>query len=182
MDIKMISKRDKTITVILMVVIGTCMHFVHELIPSGGISAIVGCIFPVNETSWEHMKMIWYPFLVAGIIYSCKTRCSGYFAAFVICAFAAMMMQLGAFAMYQSLTGTTVLVLDIIIYGSSMVCCILLAFELAQKAWTCKYLFLWVAAALIITSGIVFLTFHPGSGYVFMDNSDFHSHIIENTQ
>ena len=43
--------------------------FVIEALPSGGISAFLGNIFPINETSWEHMKMMWYPLLAAGIIW-----------------------------------------------------------------------------------------------------------------
>ena len=97
----------------------------------------------------------------------------------VLCAFAAMMMQIGAFSTYQSFTETSVLALDIIIYTSSMICCILLAFELGQREWTRRHLPLWVAVSIVITCGIIFLTYHPGSGYVFMDNSDFHHHSSE---
>jgi len=161
---------------IVVIVEGTCMHFVHEILPSGVISAIAGCIFPVNETAWEHMKMIWYPFLAAGIFHGRRTGCSGYFSSFVLCAAAGMMIQLGAFAFYQSLTQTGILIVDIIIYVSSMIACMLLAFELGQKKWASKYLFLFVIAAVLITAGIVYLTFFPGNGYVFMDNHDFQPH------
>ena len=159
-----------------MVVLGTCMHFVLEPIPPGPFALFLGNIFPVNETSWEHMKMIWYPFLAAGIILSVRSKNSGYFAAFVTCAVMAMLMQLGAFSIYQSFTGTSVLIPDIIIYLGTMVCCILLAFELAQKKWAQQALPFWVCAALLITAGIIYLTYFPGKGYVFLDNEGFHEH------
>ena len=166
----MISRRTKIITLILMVVLGTCMHFVHELLPEGIVSLIAGNVFPVNETSWEHMKMIWYPFLFAGIILSRKTGNRGCFTSFVICSAAAMLMQLGAFSFYESFTGHSVLIIDIIIYFSVMICCILLAYDLSQKEWTGKALPVWIALALIITAGIIYLTYCPGGGYVFLDN------------
>ena len=166
----MLRKRDKVITVILMVVLGTCMHFVHELIPS---SHIVPFFFPANETAWEHMKMIWFPFLAAGIIHSRKTGNLGHLASFVLCAVMAMMMQIGTFATYQSITGTSVLLLDIVIFSLSMAGCILLAFELAQKTWTQKAPALWIVLAVIITACIFYLTNHPGRGYVFLDDLDF---------
>ena len=172
----MLTKRSKIITVVLLVVFGTCMHFVHEHIPEGFAATVLGSIFPVNETSWEHMKMIWYPFLAAGIILSIKTKNSGYFAGFIISAIGAMMVQLGAFATYQSFTETSVLMLDILIYTFSMIVFILLSFDLAQKRWTQKHLAPWIILALAVTVGIIYLTYCPGEGYVFLDNDGLHSH------
>ena len=166
----MVSRKSKVITVILMVVIGTSMHFVLDLLPSGPVAVALGNIFPVNETSWEHMKMIWYPFLTAGIIHSCKTKCRGYFASFVVGAIMAMLMQLGSFSIYQSFTGTSVLFLDIIIYMASMVFCILIAFDYSQKALAKAAFPLWVILAAIITASIIYLTYFPADGYVFLDN------------
>lgn len=62
-----------------MIVIGTCMHFVNDLVNNEGVMKILGIIFPVNETSWEHMKMLWYPFLFAGMILTKKRKDKGYF-------------------------------------------------------------------------------------------------------
>lgn len=172
----MLSIRGKRITIGLMVVLGTCMHFVLELIPYQPAALALGNFFPVNETCWEHMKMIWYPFLTAGIILSCKTRNSGHFGAFVLCAVLAMLIQQGAFAVYQSFTDTSVLALDVGIYLGGMVGCILLAFELAQKTWARKLLPFWAALALLITAAIIYLTHCPGHGYVFLDNEGLHEH------
>jgi hypothetical protein len=75
----MISKKDKIIAIVLMIVLGACMHFVLDALPSGGITVFLGNIFPANETSWEHMKMMWYPFLAVGIIFRIITPASKYF-------------------------------------------------------------------------------------------------------
>ncbi len=166
----MITRKEKTLTIVLMVVLGTCMHFVIEALPSEVLAGILGNIFPVNETSWEHMKMIWYPFLTAGIILSFKKKNKGYLAAFVVSSVMAMLLQLGAFVVYQSFTETSVLILDIVIYTATLVFCILLAFDFANKTWTQKMLPLWILLAAVITACIVYLTYCPGTGYVFMDN------------
>ena len=169
----MVSRKNKVITVLLMVIIGTCMHFVMEHVPSGPLASLLGLIFPVNETSWEHMKMILYPFLTAGIIHSCKTKDKGYFASFIVGAIMAMLMQLGAFSIYQSFTGTSVLILDIIIYTASMIFCILIAFDYSQKDWAKKAFPFWIFLALFITASIVYLTYYPADGYVFLDNEGY---------
>ena len=172
----MIGKKDKIVAIVLMIVLGACMHFVMGALPSGGISVFLGIFFPVNETSWEHMKMMWYPLLVVGIIFSFKTGNRGYFASFVVCAVIAMLMNLGAFCLYQSFLGKTILIVDIMIYVSSMLCGALLACELSQKKWAQKLLPLWVALAVMITAGIIWLTYYPGKGYVFLDNSGLTHH------
>lgn len=172
----MIGKKDKIVGIVLMIVLGACMHFVMEALPSGGISVFLGNFFPINETSWEHMKMMWYPFLVVGIIFSFKTGNRGYFASFVVCAVMAMLMNLGAFSVYQSFLERTILIVDIMIYVSTMLCGALLACELSQKKWAQKWLPLWAALAVIITAGIIWLTYYPGKGYVFLDNSRLAQH------
>ena len=90
------------------------------------IPVFLGNIFLVNETSWEHMKMMWYPFLAVGIIFSLKTGNRGYFASFVACAVMAMLMNIGAFCVYQSFLGRTILIVDIMIYISTMLCGVVL--------------------------------------------------------
>ena len=152
------------------------MHFVLEVLPSGPVSDFLGNIFPVNETSWEHMKMIWYPFLVAGIILSFKSKNQGYFTSFVACAIAAMLIQLGAFSIYQSFSEISILFIDIIIYVVSMLFCALLAFDLSQKNWIKKLLPLGIVLAVCITFGIIWLTYCPGKGYVFMEFMEVHEH------
>ena len=172
----MLSKRGIIITIILMIVLGACMHFVLEVLPSGSITTFLGNVFPVNETSWEHMKMIWYPFLVAGIILSFKTKNRGYFSSFVVCGIVAMLVQLGAFSIYQSFSGISILAVDIIIYMVSMFCCILFACDLSQKKWTKTLMPVFVALAVVITAGIIWLTYFPGKGYVFLDDEGLTEH------
>ena len=155
-----------------MCVLGTCMHFVLDAITAPAAVKVLGNIFPVNETSWEHMKMFWYPFLVAGIIVSIRQKDKGYIGGFVISGFVAMFLQLGLFAFYESFTGTSVLIFDIIFYMLDMICCIGLALYLAKNEFIKKTWIIWVIAAVVITAVlIIYLTYHPGAGYVFLDDT-----------
>ena len=149
------------------------MHFVIENISYEPLAKALGVIFPVNETSWEHMKMIWYPFLVAGIVISAKYKNRGYFGTFVICAVGAMMVQLGAFAFYQSFAGESNLAIDIFVYISSMFSCSLNAFALEKDEYFNKTWIVWIIIAVVVTAGIIYLTYNPGNGYIFMEDGDF---------
>ena len=46
--------RTQIITIALMIIFGTLMHFVTENIPNPIIKNVVGSVFPINESSWEH--------------------------------------------------------------------------------------------------------------------------------
>lgn len=43
--------------------VGVAAHFVYRLLPL----PIVGIFFPVNESVWEHLKLLFFPTLLAGI-------------------------------------------------------------------------------------------------------------------
>ena len=163
--------RMEIITITLMMFIGTCMHFVCDLVGDESVVKVLGVVFPVNETSWEHMKMLWYPFLTAGIIWSVKKKDSGYFGGFVISGFVAMLTMIGLFAFYQSFTKTSVLALDIPLFMLVIIFCAMLGFLLAKQEWTKQSTAVWTVCAVIITAGIIYLTYYPGPGYLFLDDS-----------
>src|SRR5699024_8121367 len=50
---------------IFVLIIGSAMHFVYEL---SGKNPIVALFAPVNESIWEHLKLLFYPMLVFNII------------------------------------------------------------------------------------------------------------------
>lgn len=58
-------KRDALIVcgvgAIFSLAVGALSHFFYEW--SGGSTA-AGIFFPVNESVWEHMKLVFFPFLV----------------------------------------------------------------------------------------------------------------------
>ena len=165
------------ITITLMVVVGTLMHFVTGIFDNEVATKILGVIFPINETTWEHMKMLWYPFMVAGIILAIKKKDSSYFSGFVFGGLISIPMVLGLFAFYQSFTIHSVLILDIIIFLVVMILCALLAFDLVKLPIMKKALVVSIIVALLVTALLITLTYVPGDGYVFLDNSGYeHGH------
>lgn len=163
--------QTQIITITLMVLVGSAMHFVTDIFNSDLAKKILGVIFPVNETAWEHMKMLWYPFLVAGIILSIKRKSWGYFGGFVIGGTLSIPLTCGLFAIYQSFTIHSVLIFDIILFIIVMVVCAMLAFDLANIPIVSKAKITFIVVAAIVTAILIFLTYVPGDGYIFNDNS-----------
>lgn len=53
-------KHYTIIGIVLTLITGTLMHFTYEW---SGNNPIVGLISPVNESTWEHMKLVFFPML-----------------------------------------------------------------------------------------------------------------------
>lgn len=46
--------------------VGTGLHFLYDLLPS----PVTAVFAPVNESVWEHLKLLYWPMLLAGVILS----------------------------------------------------------------------------------------------------------------
>lgn len=160
---------ERIITIVAMILVGTGMHFVCDIFPQPQAVRVLGVLFPVNETLWEHMKLLWYPFLGAGVVLFVKKRDAGYFGGFVLGGIAAVLLIIGAFAFYQSFTQTSVLAVDISLYVVDIVVCAMLAFLLAAQPWCRRAPVVWIVLAVIVTAAVIYLTYHPATGYVFRD-------------
>ena len=43
---------------------GACLHFVYALFPN----AVTACFSPVQESLWEHLKLLYWPYLAASLL------------------------------------------------------------------------------------------------------------------
>lgn len=57
-------KKIKIITAIIIFILCFPLHFIYEWIPS----VFTAIFFPVNESIWEHMKILYTAFLLGGLI------------------------------------------------------------------------------------------------------------------
>ena len=53
---------------VLAALVGSALHFGYDLCPS----PLVGLICPVSESVWEHLKLLYWPFLAAGFVLNRK--------------------------------------------------------------------------------------------------------------
>jgi hypothetical protein len=102
------------------VIFGSLLHFVYEWTDS---NPIVGLFSPVNESVFEHLKLLYYPMLIWVIIgyfkYGNKNR--SYFPAAFCGLICGMLSIAGLFYIYTFFTGSSILVVDIIIFIISII-------------------------------------------------------------
>ena len=92
---------------------GALLHFAYDVLPV----PLVGLFAPVNESVWEHLKLLFWPMLAAGFIL-CRKKpdqmraWSGFLAALLL-------MPLGLLGIYYLLAagfGVTALWIDLALY------------------------------------------------------------------
>ncbi|MDY6276496.1 MAG: DUF6512 family protein [Bacilli bacterium] len=164
------------VTITIVILVGTAMHFVTTYIPNETVVKILGVIFPINECSWEHMKMIWYPMLVAGIVLAIMKKDKKYFSAFVVGGLFSICLTIAGFAFTQSFTIVSKLFIDIPLFIICLVAGGILSFQLAKSEAMNKYFICFIVLAVLMTALIITLTYVHGEGFLFQDNSGLEGH------
>ena len=53
-------KSNMILGTVFVLITGTISHFIYDW---SGQNYILGLIFPTNESTWEHMKLVFFPML-----------------------------------------------------------------------------------------------------------------------
>ena len=92
------------IVTILELILGTLLHFIYEW---SGNNAIIASFSAVNESVWEHLKLVFYPMLILGVIeyYFVKNIANNYIEAKAIGIFTAISFIVISFFTYTGIIG-----------------------------------------------------------------------------
>lgn len=100
-------------------VLGTLNHFLYRL---SGYSAFTALFCPINESVWEHTKLLFFPFFFLSVWRYAHRRKS--FSAYFYSRFLAVLCGMGfiiaAFYTYTGILGMHFLVADILIFFGSI--------------------------------------------------------------
>lgn len=100
-------------------ILGTLNHFLYQL---SGCSAFAALFCPINESVWEHTKLLFFPFFFLSIWQYAHRRKS--FSAYFYSRFLAVLCGIGfiitAFYTYTGIFGKHVLAIDILIFLGSI--------------------------------------------------------------
>ncbi len=114
--------------IIFVLIIGTISHFIYKW---SGNNFIFGFFFPINESTWEHMKLCFFPMLFYSFYMNRKIRhdypciSSALLSGILLSTFLVPVI----FYTYSGILGHNVLILDIATFIAS----VLLAFAAVYK-------------------------------------------------
>ncbi len=110
-------KAEKTLffSFLISVILGTLLHFAFEF--SGG-NTVVGAFAPINESIWEHLKLILIPSVIVGFFerFIIGRNYPGYFGAKAFATLIGMLFVLTGYYTYSGIVGTNYFVADILLF------------------------------------------------------------------
>lgn len=160
-----------TTAFILICTLGVLNHFLYSW---SGDNPIVGTFTPINESIWEHLKLLFFPFMLytfAEFVLS-KKHVSGFLFSRFLGVLCGMIFIPTAFYCYTFLLGRDLLVLDILIF----IAAVALSLKISAKridSQSDAYDFLNLSGLILfigVTALFIGFTFYPPNTPLFDDN------------
>ena len=124
--------KAQLIVILFSLILGTLLHFTYEWFLE---NAFIGSFSAVNESVWEHLKLVFFPMLIAAIIeyFFVKDVSKNYVEAKTIGIFTAISFIIVAFFTYSGIIGTSLIVIDILIFILSIILGEYVAYRLMKR-------------------------------------------------
>lgn len=177
-EIKEICKKIKTskllkieiIVIVVCLFLGTLLHFTYQW---SGENLVVGSFSAVNESVWEHLKLVFYPMLIMAIIEYpfVKKIANNYIEAKTIGIFTAISFIIVSFFTYTGIIGTNFFLIDILIFIISVILGECISYKLMRRKNESTNLSKILASAIIIFLLICFIvcTYYTPEVNLFRD-------------
>ncbi len=148
---------------------GTPLHFAYEW---SGKNPVVGAVSAVNESTWEHMKLLFVPLLLTALAASVfGGRCGGRWTAKLAGAVAGLLLIPLLYYGYTGALGVHIMWVDVAIFFAAAAAAFLLEAHLTAHLPLGSGAAQGVAAALFAALAVLFVwfTFSPPHLPLFQD-------------
>lgn len=146
-------------------ILGTIFHFIYKW---SGDNPVAGIFFPVNESTWEHLKLIFFPIMILSIIeyFVLDGQYKNFICIKFLSALLAMIMTIILFYTYTGVYGKNSDVMNILIYFLSMAAAYWFSYRSLKRNRLCHVSSLVCYWGFIIMTllFIVFTLFPPNIG------------------
>ncbi|MDE6025974.1 MAG: hypothetical protein K2G45_11030 [Lachnospiraceae bacterium] len=159
-------KRYTIIGIFFVLITGTLAHFLYDWT---GNNHIVGFFTSINESTWEHMKLLFFPMLIYSIFLILKFRKAYPCIASSLCfgiLTGTLLIPIFFYA-YTSILGKDIFILDIGTFILSVIIAFWLSYKLTLLCKLESYTFLLGYLVCIVFIAFVLLTYHPPKGRLF---------------
>lgn len=163
--------------IIFVILTGSLAHFLYDW---SGNNYIIGLFTPVNESVWEHMKLLFFPMLLYSLIMAFR------FQKDFPCIISALCWGILSgtwtipvlFYAYKALLGKDLFIMDIGIFILSILLAFWLSYKLSLSCRTKRYTPLPCSLLCILFLCFLLFTYHPPSGKIF-DNPIPHTNTMD---
>lgn len=161
-------KQYTIIGIIFVLLTGTLAHFLYDW---SGQNHIIGLFTPVNESIWEHMKLLFFPMLLYSFFMISQLKenypCAISSLCFGILAGTLLIPVL--FYTYTGILGRDFFLLDIGTFIVGILAAFLLSYRLMLSCKAAPHTALLCALICILFLCFLFFTYHPPKLNIFAD-------------
>ena len=148
---------------------GTLLHFVYEW---SGENRIVALFSPVNESPWEHLKLLFFPFILYAIFEAIKLSDEKFNISFakLIGITAGMLITLSVFYVVRGVLGRTIDAVNIASFFIGIGAAFIISYNIINKSVGRGFVNgISTALLIIIALMFIFFTLYPIKIPLFID-------------
>lgn len=164
-------KRYTIIGIIFVLIAGTIDHFLYDL---SNHNHIIGFFAPVNESVWEHIKLLFFPMLIYSLFaitklkpqYPCITSalCFGILIGVLLIPV--------IYYVYTFILGRNFLILDMGVFAVSVVIAFCISYKCTLSCKLQPYTFILCISVCVLLICFFLFTYHAPNIAIFQDPSD----------
>ena len=156
-------KTWQIITVIICIALGIVLHFTYEW---SNNNQLVGIFSAINESTWEHLKLLYFPMLLSTIIgyFYLKKETSNYICAKTKGILISLAFIVIFFYTYSGILGTSIDVINIISFYVAVILGQYHAYKKIKYGSCCNNYFAIAVLFVLLISFIAFTFFQPNLG------------------
>lgn len=155
------------ISTIFIWILGTVLHFTYEL---SNNNIFVGFFSAVNESTWEHLKLIFFPMLISTIIgfFYFKNEYKNYLCTKTLGLLLAIFITISIFYTYTGIIGTNFAIIDISLFFFSTLAGQIYSYKKLKSNTKCNKIIYFSILILLLICFIIFTT-NPPNINLFLD-------------
>ena len=148
---------------IFVMILGTLLHFTYDW---SGNNTFVAAFSAVNESNWEHKKLLFFPILLTTIIgfFYLEKICPNYWCARLLGILTAILFTIVFFYTYTGIIGTNFAFVDISIFFVAVILGELVSYKVLVSSIDFNSSVALVGIILLLACFIIFTYFTPEIG------------------
>ncbi len=158
------------VVTIFSIIFGTLLHFLYEWSNENQIIALFSA---VNESTWEHLKLVFFPMLVAGIVeyFALRGKTKNMIQAKAVAIVFAICFIIVFFYTYTGIIGTNFFILDILSFLLSIIIGEWIAYKIIinKSLYENKNKIFAIIILTILLISFMLFTFNPPKINLFKD-------------
>lgn len=149
-------KKSEITGFIFVVILGSIGHFLYEWT---GQNQIVGKFFAVNESTWEHLKLLFFPYVIYTVVeWACVGKnYHGFWLSKLLGVLSGMVFVIAVFYTYTGVIGYSIDFLNIIIFVLSAAAAFYVSYKLLTSNMRAVLKIPSIVGFIVI--GILFVVF-----------------------